>query len=561
MDDQTSAGDALGPEAAASDAELLSSARAGAPSAIAELYDRHRAAAWRFARTMTDETTAEDVVAEAFTKVFAALRKGRGPAGALRPYLFSAIRNAYVDRVRGERRIVWVDDHDQLDRPHAGTTPEEMIESQLLATAYRSLPERWQTVLWHTAVEGEDHATVGRLLGISPNAVAATAFRAREGLRRGYLAAHLGAARDPECRATREQLPALIRGKLGRRQRQAAERHLETCEACARGHREVLALNERLGAVLAPALLGAGVLDAYVESGVVPAESGVVPAESGSPEEGGATRLLRSRAGRAATVGIAAAVAALVTVGSLAAARSGLFDTDVRDDQQVLVAPTEVAEVEPSAPPSGEPSTEPSPQPSARPAQPRPSTPADAPSAPLPAPLPVPSAVPAVDPPTVPPPAVAPPSDQPEPPAQPPVDAAPPKNPPKNPPKSPPAPPAEPPLPPGWTDDDLVVYGHYSDFGAHRHLQLHVRSGVPGAVLVVRVPGLRSFSVHDESRYLAVGCAGGAAPDEIVCRVGAATGELGIDVVVDGPVVAEATIGAERNRDPHPADNRVALGG
>ena len=45
---------------------------------------------------------------------------------------------------------------------------------------------RWQTVLWHTEIEGRSSAEVGDLLGLSPNAAAALIGRARDGLRRAY---------------------------------------------------------------------------------------------------------------------------------------------------------------------------------------------------------------------------------------------------------------------------------------------------------------------------------------------------------------------------------------
>ncbi|MFP3686343.1 hypothetical protein SB847_21820, partial [Bacillus sp. SIMBA_026] len=65
------------------------------------------------------------------------------------------------------------------------------FESQTVAKAFRSLPERWQAVLWYLDVERMKPAAVAPILGLSPNAVSALALRAREGLRREYLQAHI----------------------------------------------------------------------------------------------------------------------------------------------------------------------------------------------------------------------------------------------------------------------------------------------------------------------------------------------------------------------------------
>jgi DNA-directed RNA polymerase specialized sigma24 family protein len=77
----------------------------------------------------------------------------------------------------------------------------------MIARAFRSLPERWQAVLWHTDIEASGPAEIAWLLGLSANSVAALAYRAREGLRQAYLQMHLSEVVRQECRP--------IAGKLG----------------------------------------------------------------------------------------------------------------------------------------------------------------------------------------------------------------------------------------------------------------------------------------------------------------------------------------------------------
>jgi hypothetical protein len=89
------------------------------------------------------------------------------------------------------------------------------FESSVAARAFRRLPERWRTVLWLTEVEQESPAEVAPLLGLSPNAVAALAYRAREGPAPAYLQEHLANGGPREHMATLNRLGAWVRGGSG----------------------------------------------------------------------------------------------------------------------------------------------------------------------------------------------------------------------------------------------------------------------------------------------------------------------------------------------------------
>jgi RNA polymerase sigma factor (sigma-70 family) len=172
-----------------SDAELLGQVRDGDDAALGELYVRHRDAALRLARSYGAAADAEDVVNEAFERVMGALRRGRGPADAFRPYLFVTVRRLTTGRGGA--------DHDTLDEvPEAVVAAEaggtlDLTERALVAEAFADLPDRWQTVLWHTAVEGQRPREVARAVGMPANTVAVLAHRARERLRQRYLQAHI----------------------------------------------------------------------------------------------------------------------------------------------------------------------------------------------------------------------------------------------------------------------------------------------------------------------------------------------------------------------------------
>jgi RNA polymerase sigma factor (sigma-70 family) len=248
------------------DAELIAAVRGGDADAYGELFSRHVDAARRLGRQLVSGPDVDDLVAEAFAKVFAVLRRGGGPDLAFRAYLLTAVRRLHVDRIRAGSRLHTTDDLSPFD---AGVpfrdTAVEGFENATAARAFASLPERWQLVLWHTEVEGQKPADVGLLLGMSANSVSALAYRAREGLRQAFLSMHVRETEGHACALTRERLGAYLRDGVSRRDRTRIEAHLQECRRCAAVYLELGEVNANLSGLLAPVLLG-GAAAAYVAS-------------------------------------------------------------------------------------------------------------------------------------------------------------------------------------------------------------------------------------------------------------------------------------------------------
>lgn len=240
-----------------SDAELISRVRGGDLDAYGQLFGRHVEAARRLARQLVRGPDSEDLVSDAFTKVMGALQKGGGPDIAFRAYLLTAVRRLHVDRVRAQSRITTSDDLTELDPgvPFQDTVVEQ-FENGAAARAFASLPERWQMVLWHLEVERQKPAEVAPLLGMTPNSVSALAYRAREGLRQAFLAAHLSQIGDTECRWVVDHLGGYVRKGLAKRDAGKVESHLEACRPCSARYLELVEVNNDLAGVLAPLLLG-----------------------------------------------------------------------------------------------------------------------------------------------------------------------------------------------------------------------------------------------------------------------------------------------------------------
>ncbi|HEY3687275.1 MAG TPA: sigma-70 family RNA polymerase sigma factor [Streptosporangiaceae bacterium] len=253
----TASGDTV-PAQEPSDAELLGRCRAGEDSEAFEgLYQRHAESAKRLARRLTrDRDRADDLVAEAFTRVLAAIHKGNGPDLAFRAYLLTVVRNVATEWAMKDKRITLVEGYDALERPTGDDDPViARTERDFAAKAFAGLPERWQAVLWHTEVEGESPAAIAPLLGLSPNAVAALALRAREGLRQEYLRAHMSQDTPQPCRDYADRLARHARGRLGRGRR-ALESHLDDCARCTDLYAELVQANTGLGALIGVAVLG-----------------------------------------------------------------------------------------------------------------------------------------------------------------------------------------------------------------------------------------------------------------------------------------------------------------
>ncbi|MGH8840375.1 MAG: sigma-70 family RNA polymerase sigma factor, partial [Jiangellaceae bacterium] len=240
------------------DAELIARTRAGDMGSYDELYRRHVDDARRVARIVTDHSDeADDVVSEAFTRVLDRLQRGGGPDEELTPYLRTVVRRLAIDRYRASRRDGIPADPALLEViPESDDPMVRATDRELVRKAFDTLPDRWQRVLWHTEIEGRSPASLAASLGSTPNAVAALAYRAREGLRQAYLSVHLSSAVPEECKPYVPKLAAYVRGTLPPAEDRWVAAHLQQCAHCRERRDEVIVLVSDLRGVLWPALLG-----------------------------------------------------------------------------------------------------------------------------------------------------------------------------------------------------------------------------------------------------------------------------------------------------------------
>ncbi len=230
------------------DGMIMAAVRRGQSDLFGVLYRRHSAVASMYARRLArNGEDANDVVAEAFARVLDILQRGLGPAEDFRPYLMRTVRNITYDRYRAERFVELTDDMSDLDDvSEFRDLVIEGVERGLIGQAFRSLPQRWQRVLWLTCVEGHSVDAASKILGINPNAMTSLAYRAREGLRRAYLQANLPAQMPSRCAPFSAKFGTLLRGALGPTPRARVEQHLSGCTTCTGQLRELREVNSTL---------------------------------------------------------------------------------------------------------------------------------------------------------------------------------------------------------------------------------------------------------------------------------------------------------------------------
>ncbi|WIX90219.1 sigma-70 family RNA polymerase sigma factor [Amycolatopsis sp. DG1A-15b] len=295
-----------------SDAALIAAVRGGDIAAYGELYDRHLPAARRVAAAIAaDRAERDDLIAEGFTRVLRILRSGEGPDEDFRPYLLTTIRNTMISWRRRDSAVSLVAEVPDV-LPGAGS--DEPVGSRLHAAvagdAFASLPERWRTVLWRTEIDGESPARIAEDLGMTPNGVAALAYRAREGLRQAYLDQHVPEARRRNCKSVSGQLAKFVRDGISDHKAHRIAAHLDRCPDCRELAAGLRQLNEELPAAVTPLILGIPIVSQWLSTSGSLATSGAAASATGT----GASALSWATAAKVAVAG--AALVTTVTIGA-----------------------------------------------------------------------------------------------------------------------------------------------------------------------------------------------------------------------------------------------------
>ncbi|MFJ4210121.1 sigma-70 family RNA polymerase sigma factor [Paenarthrobacter sp. NPDC089675] len=335
-----------------SDPRILDLVRQGSTDAFDILYKRHLPVAQYVARQQTDNPSdADDVVAESFASIFQSLKDGKGPREFFRSYLLTVVRRTAHDRNKRARRTPMAVDDSVLDS--AVQDPDTVLlefESSTMAKAFKSLPERWQAVLWHMDIEGLKPAAAAPFVGLSPNGVSSLAIRAREGLRQAYLQHHISQSVDEACDEYAGQLGKYARHALKRSSREKVSAHLETCAKCTALLMELSDVEARMRGIVFPLFAGfaltpaaaAAFTSAVAGSGAT-STTAVLPTADAGKGSAALSKLL-----------VAAAIAAVALAGFMAwilqpVSESPVAGADVAPPAQSATPDTPMVSAPPSA--------------------------------------------------------------------------------------------------------------------------------------------------------------------------------------------------------------------
>jgi len=154
------------------DEDLISRVEVNDAEAFAVLYDRHSRAAYSLAyRMMGERQAAEDLVQDAFLKVWRGAGSFRSERGSVRTWLLSIVHNRGIDQLRslGSRRRT----QERIEASAPRFQPSEAFaqswrnsQRQQVREALKTLPPEQLKVLELAYFSGYTHVEIAELLGL-----------------------------------------------------------------------------------------------------------------------------------------------------------------------------------------------------------------------------------------------------------------------------------------------------------------------------------------------------------------------------------------------------------
>lgn len=178
------------------DTTLISQASSD-PEAFGALYDRYYPRVYNYLRyRLDDEAEVEDLTAQVFTRLLAAIGRFSPERGLFEAWLFAMVRNTLTDHFRRQRWAALLPWEAMQRRPAPEPAPEETVIHQEwhadLARALLCLSSRERDVLGLKFNTSLNNRQIARLSGLSEQNVAVILFRAIRRLRQAMSLELLG---------------------------------------------------------------------------------------------------------------------------------------------------------------------------------------------------------------------------------------------------------------------------------------------------------------------------------------------------------------------------------
>jgi RNA polymerase sigma-70 factor (ECF subfamily) len=167
---------------------LLAKAGAGDPAAFMQVYERHRAAIFRFSYRLSGSVdVAEDITHDCFLSLIKKPGNFQPGRASLRTYLLSAARNLWLKQLRNSGRESALDELGDDRFIAVGKEPlRSLLDDELsvkVQEAVSSLPPLQREALVLFEYEGLALSEIASMVGTDVGAVKSRLYRARERLR------------------------------------------------------------------------------------------------------------------------------------------------------------------------------------------------------------------------------------------------------------------------------------------------------------------------------------------------------------------------------------------
>jgi len=161
------------------EAELIEACLANDRLAQKRLYERYCQAMYTVAyRITSDFELADDVLQEAFIKIFRALPKFRRES-TLGAWIKTIVIRTALSKIKGQPPFETFDNHQHDEAIDWG----HRLDVEYLERAIQALPEGYRAVFVLIEVEGYSHKETAELLGISEGTSKSQLFHAKKRLR------------------------------------------------------------------------------------------------------------------------------------------------------------------------------------------------------------------------------------------------------------------------------------------------------------------------------------------------------------------------------------------